>query len=314
MQFHHNWVDNLNDEGLFLDAKATSHLRVYQNVITRCLSVISFAGGQVGGPKYIYRNLIDLRQPTVDHRPTPTADVDVFRFGQLYKTGDKDVDGPLDLFQNTCFVFQQKSPSYLHYSDTSSPHPHRSFNNLFVAINPSPTFDHPITFLPSPSFPGPTDGNCYFRIGHTEADLFRFKKYTFPNEPNETKAGTFKDLEALRGDPNANPPIPPSKFFLQSKTQYPPGYEAKSLAEDPLFRQLGGDGTPPFNSDDLRLREASPARGKGIQLPAALRKLDPLAPAKGRPDIGCYAFDQPPLQVGVDGRRHFPGETFEDPT
>jgi hypothetical protein len=89
------------------------------------------------------------------------------------------------------------------------------------------------------------------------------------HEPLRVRTSTLTGINRCetspRGDPNSKPPIPPSKFFLQSKTQYPPGYEAKSLAEDPLFRQLGGDGTPPFNSDDLRLREESPARGKGIR-------------------------------------------------
>ena len=105
-------------------------------------------------------------------------------------------------------------------------------------------------------------------------------------------------------------------LFDQSKTQYGPGYEAVSIEADPQFRRIGGLATSPFNSDDLRLRSQSPARGAGIVLPADLRTLDPLAPAQGRPDIGCYAFGKPGLHVGVDSRRHFPlapGEIAEDP-
>lgn len=208
-QFHHNWINNLNDEGLVLDATETSNLKIYRNVITQCLSAISFAGVHFGGPKYIYRNLIDLRRPTAGFRPTSPDDKDVFRFGHLYKSGEKGADGPFAFFQNTCLVIRQKSPSYSHYEATGSTHPRHSFNNIFVAINPSPDFDHAITFLPPPSFPGPTDGNCYFRIGHAEAHLFRFRAYKFQNEP-EKKAGTFKDLKSLRGDPLAKPPLPPS--------------------------------------------------------------------------------------------------------
>ncbi|HEX9942516.1 MAG TPA: right-handed parallel beta-helix repeat-containing protein [Thermoanaerobaculia bacterium] len=293
IRFHHNWVHNLNDEALFIDAVETDNLRIFQNVVTKCLSAVSFAGRKIGGRTYVYRNLIDLRQPTGGFRPRRPGDKNVFRFGQLYKSNG--VDGPLDLFQNTCLESRQGGQaSYLHYRNTGGPHPRRSFNNVFIAVNPDSGSDRAITFIPSPSFPGPTDGNCYFRIGSAEKPLLRFLNYKF--QGGIFRGGTFKTLELLRA---------PSNLFNQSKTQYPPGYEATSIEADPRFRQRGVDGAPQLN-DDLRLRSDSPARGKGIVLLPDLRDLDPLAPSQGSPDIGCYAFGKPGLRVGVDGRRHFP--------
>jgi hypothetical protein len=99
-------------------------------------------------------------------------------------------------------------------------------------------------------------------------------------------------------------------FFLQSKSQYPPGYEANSIDVDPYFRRIGADGV--FRvTDDLRLSTDSPAIKAGVMLPDDLRKMDPFAPTYGNPDnpdIGCYRLDSCPLQVGVDSRRSYPIE------
>jgi hypothetical protein len=291
VRFHHNWIDNLNDESLFIDQIETHDLLVFQNVFTRCLSAISAGGTRVSGPTYIYRNLFDLREPTVGARPKRVDDKDVFRFGQLFKT--KAVDGPLHLFQNTCLVFRQHAQSsFLHYQDTpmTNPpgeNPRRSFNNIFVAINSDERSNKPITHIPPPFFPGPTDGNCYFRMGIATSHLF----VTTMARPDDK----FINLEELRS----------SGLFNQSMTVYPPGYEAFSIEADPQFRQIDTNGTF-TTSDDLRLGSESPARKMGIILPADLQTLDPLAPSQGRPDIGCYQCGEPGLRVGVDGRRQFP--------
>jgi hypothetical protein len=96
-------------------------------------------------------------------------------------------------------------------------------------------------------------------------------------------------------------------LFKQSKSQYPPGYEARSIELDPHFRQIGADGV--FRvTDDLRLDNASQAIGAGVVLPDDLVKMDPFALTDGNPDIGCYPRDGDPLQVGVDSRRSYPIE------
>ena len=59
-------------------------------------------------------------------------------------------------------------------------HPRRSFNNIFVAVNPDADSDRTITFLPLPAFPGPTDGNLYFRMGETTGPLFRYLELHVP--------------------------------------------------------------------------------------------------------------------------------------
>lgn len=170
---------------------------------------------------------------------------------------------------------QRGEASFLHYRDATGPNRRRYFNNIFVALNPAPEADRAITFISPAAVPEPTDGNVYHRIGRATHDLFRHA------------SGTFAGLAQLRA----------SVLFAQSKSQYPPGYEANSLVADPLFLDV---------ATDLRLGERSPALAAGVRLPADLTVLDPLQPPTGRPDIGGYPGGAPPLHVGVDGCRSFP--------
>jgi hypothetical protein len=291
-RFHHNWIHNLNDEGLVLDSGDNPDARVFQNVITKTLSPISFAGTRLGGPRYIYRNLVDVRAPTAGYRPRFPGDTDVWRYGNTFKSND--VDGLFDIFQNTFLVYAQGGQaSYLHYRNLQGSSLRRSFNNVFVAVNPNSDADRAIAFLPSPCFPGPTDGNVYFRMGTATRDLLRYLNYACSGA-NE-KAGSFANLDELYA----------SDLFQQSKSRYAPGYEAQSIEANPRFKRIGADGV--FRgTDDLRLGEGSPAIGGGVPLPPDLNVLDPLGSDSGAPDIGAYPFGSAPLEVGVDGRRSFP--------
>jgi len=298
VDFHHNWINNLQDDGLAVgfddgtDGPITV-TKIHENVITRTLTGFSFSSRNHSTQWYIYRNLIDQRPPIRGVRPRRDGDTEVWRYGQLHKTTGATF-GPHDLFQNTVLAYDQKErASFLHYASTTGPHRRRSFNNVFVAVNPEAEADRAITFVPSPAFPGPTDGNLYHRIGFATNDPFRHVGYQFEGQEFPGN-GTFANLEELHD----------SLLFQQSRTQYPPGYEANSVLADPKFRRIGGDGR--FReTNDLRLGDASPALAAGIGLPDELGDLDPLQPDSANPDIGCYQ-DAEPLRVGVDGCRSFP--------
>jgi hypothetical protein len=262
------------------------------------------AGGFSAGPWFIYRNLIDLRQPTAGKRPQSGADPDVFRFGNTFKSNeDPDPDGPFDLFQNTFLVARQHDQAtYLHYASDLSPYMRRSFNNIFVAVNPPGTnSDKAITFLPTPVFPGPTDGNLYHRFGEQSHVAFRALAYDLDIHYPRATYATLEDFYC-------------SPHFEQSKAQYAPGYEANSRLADPKFRKIAPDGS--FSpTDDLRVRANSPARSIAVNLPPDLRALDEADEALNQPaalpspqpqPAGCYRRDNKRMKVGVRGRRKFP--------
>ena len=288
--FRSNWINNLNDDGLVLDAEGVQNLRVSQNVIERCLTALSFAQDNVFGPVYIYRNLIDLRQPTAGIRPDwHPATPGPLRYGHLFKENPR--TGPVDLVHNTFVVTRQRdgAASYAHFTGWDHEHGRRSINNIFVAVNPELAHNKPITFLPTPLGQGVARGNCYHRLGFKSVPLFRFKDYLNPATGEEVN-GIGISIADLQ-------PPPPAHQLGDL------GVEANSLDRDPRFKRFTA-GPTQFHPVDLRLDDGSPCRDAAVDLPADL----PADTSPGSPDIGCYPADSQPLAVGVDGERRFPAK------
>lgn len=334
LDMHHNWISNMNDEGMILDAMPklddgleARGMRIYQNVIERTLNPISFAGLDADpgwmGPTRIYRNIIDLRRPVAGVRPNPSDrnHPDVWRHGSAFKSNVHPAapyEGPYDLFQNTFLTYDRsEGPQYIHYYDhgvaTKPPlNTRRVFNNIFLAFTPDShkRYDA-MSYIPLPSFPAQTDGNDYFQFGVSTPGVGRFRYSNdgigagcpFDLPPGGSPSPCyFASLAAFRT----------SELFELSKTRYRPGYEAFGLELDPLFERMSGDGQVGDN-DDLRLTSRSPLIRAGVRLPVDLGALDPLAPTPPslpepapRPDIGAIPYGSPALQVGVEGRRRFP--------
>jgi hypothetical protein len=52
--FRHNWVHNINDDGVFVGRIATN-LRITGNVFEKCLMVVSLASKSTSGPIFLHR-------------------------------------------------------------------------------------------------------------------------------------------------------------------------------------------------------------------------------------------------------------------
>jgi hypothetical protein len=324
--FHHNVVDEMQDDALAIGFGLTSG-DLHENVILRCETAMSFEGSKVGGPYRIFRNLFDLRSPIAAIRPRPDGDledeklgehVSPFQFGQFYKGRNSGDDGPIDLFQNTCLVRSQEGVTsfqfYRHSPPPSPPPPpgqRRSFNNIFVDVEPAPREHDTRATAYLPTFePGswPTDGNCYFRVG-------AFFAHEGPERTGVLRHDAFPGFNSFPGFPQPKEysslaeyhegPPGTDEYFQQSKSLYEPGYENSSLDGDPQFREFDPSGLPSAG-DDLRLKPVSPAAGGGIILNTVNPPiLDPGAPASDSPDMGCFEKDGR-LEVGVDGLKTFP--------
>ena len=317
--FHHNVVDEMQDDALAIGFGLTSG-DLHENVILRCQTAMSFAGSKVGGPYRIFRNLFDLRSPFAAIRRRPPGDlegpVSPFRFGQFYKGSNDGDDGPIDLFQNTCLVRSQEGATSFQFYRHSPPlgpppplGPRRSFNNIFVDVEPAPKEQSKRATAYLPTFvPGswPTDGNCYFRVGaffeNEGPDLTGVLRHE-ALLPGFNSQQVYSSLAEYRaGPPGAD------SYFQQSKILYAPGYENSSIDVDPQFRGFDPSGLPNAG-DDLRLARPGPAAGSGVILNEASVNppiLDPGAPINGSPDMGCFPQDGRRLEVGVDGLMTFP--------
>lgn len=325
MRFHHNWVHNFNDDAITLNgSRDIDDAQVFQNVYTQCLTAISYGqDNNVSGHCAVYRNLIDMRQPTAGIRPRHDGDVGVWRQGGFYKS--QNVDGPLDLFHNTVLAYAAggtmppsdsgETAPFIELTGAAFNHyghgevgPLQSLNNIFVAVTPPGVQDRPVAFLRGEPFLGASDGNCDFRTGHGQEFDPPFLR--IPKLPNP--AG--HELPEIPGMDVATladcTTIPAHDWHLAPQ---PPGFEDASIDLDPAFRAWSEDGKP-APGDDFRLSDGSPAQRKGLKLEDNFPDLDTIDPLslswlpflRPAPDMGCYDNFGTPLAVGVEGRKRFP--------
>ena len=298
--FRHNWVHNINDDGVFVGRTATN-LRITGNVFEKCLTVVSLASTSKSGPIFLHRNLIDLRVATAGRRPLTNPDAvtgderPVMRFGNMFKSNFADPD--LTVFHNTVLINQSQRAVFNLFRSYDGTSRRWVLNNIFVGIDNAGATDRPLAYLPAITDDAETDGNCYWGIDREPRIRLVVR------EPAGIRFGRIGGTDAS-GDPD----LLTSDYFLDSTTAHPPGYEAHGTTTDPRLRRY----TEPLPFplvEDLRLAEGSSAHHGGIELTdPVLREIDGNPPAGQRPDSGCYPFDSPPLTVGVDGLRTFPSD------
>jgi hypothetical protein len=275
LSFHHNLVDHFDDDGLYLTMQRPTvpqDLRVYQNVLSRCLTTFAFAQSKaakndVGPGVFIYRNVIDLRKGTPS---TPPADEKQDtgwpecwdREGRFAGDHGSPVWEPLFVYHNTILV---AGPTYRgYYAGGTATHAagskRRVFNNVVVHAR---------------GMPG-------FTFGDVNEDL----------EARGNLLWSIKDGPGFKGDVFAK--FRASKLFEASKKQHAPGWAAGDKFADPKFVDL--------DKGDFRLTKGSPAVDAGISIPKdwpdPLRKLD-----EGKPDVGALPLGAEMLKVGPRRKR-----------
>lgn len=293
VQFHHNLVDNITDDGIFLTAgtgyDGVTHggnVHIFQNRLSRCLTTFAFGvghgrqkylanGRQTGAGVFIYRNVFDYRRPVLYHQPGgPDQPQEVTSTGRIASDHGSPLWEPMDIYHNTIVADDPKGYSYGALglgNAVGAGTKRRVFNNIVVQMKTLPG----TTFPPSTT-DFQTDGNLHWSVAAGpmfQGDIFaKFRK---------------------------------SKAFDESKRRYPPGWGAADRFADPKFVSLAPDWK---STPDLRLRPGSPAIDAGVDLPQAwpdpLRHLD-----KGKPDIGAVPAGASAWVIGVRGRFHVFGGT-----
>jgi hypothetical protein len=281
LKFHHNFVDNFNDDGLECGPKLRSHtLSIHHNRIGRCL--IPFTQHEMdkdespldhdpGSGMFVYRNVIDLRGGTYSAPPTESDASGEFlrREGHLVGDHGSPTYPVLRFYHNTVLRHTPVFRDYFLFG-LGAQGLRRSerdvFNNLFVQTER----------LPGVNF-----------AGMKQAELLR--------EGGNLIWG-LKDGPSTKGDPFAK--FRASALFQESRKRHEPGWTTDDRVANPRFRNL-----PPDESAaaDLRLASDSPAINAGQKLP--LDWPDPLRTAdEGKPDIGALPEGAEPWGVGQDGR------------
>lgn len=273
-RFHHNFVDNTTDDGLYLSpmyarldrllGPATVH--IHHNYFRRALTMIAYGGAEKNTTDkvYFYRNIVDLRDGVRVSRPTAPGGSAAPSFGKL--TGDHGSPPWPTMFtyHNTFIARDPSRFADMGCSIGATPdRPRRVFNNIFLHGERLPPLAAPnIADVQS-------DGNLFWK-----PDL-------------EAKAAA-EFLSAFRA----------SRAFAESQKFYPPGFEAQSLAADPLLVPAK---QAPSAPRDYHLQMGSPAVNAGVALPDDWP--DPLRPMDlGKPDIGALPLEVEAFQVGRTAR------------
>lgn len=264
MQFHHNRVDNFNDDGIEAGPKRESgRIDIYQNQISRCLSPFTLHGkkpapvkSEAGSGVYIYRNVFDLRQGTYGAPPVKPDPSGAFlnRPTELLAHDHGSPTHPIYYVYHNSFLLQGNAwRGYYGFGWASHTRgtTRRVFNNIFAQAEGLPGLDFTAV---SPEDDFQADGNLLWGI---------------------------RDGGGIRGDYFTK--FRQSPLFAASKRSYPPGWGANDRFGDPKFVCLGGDGK---HALDLHLQKDSPAIDAGVALPADWP--DPLRSSDlGKPDIGA---------------------------
>lgn len=264
LRFHHNVVDNFNDDGIYLTAAGVGgDVHIYENYISRCLHAFSYHGNYpAGSGVWAYRNVIDLRRPVAYFWPAKENDPQFPKpkegeaqrwpwTGRVCGDHGSPIWEPLHFYHNTVITRDAAFRDY--YGAGWGGHvnsQHKVFNNLFVQLEGNPG----LQFSTTDDKLLEVDGNMHWGL---------------------------RDGPAFKGDFFAA--FRQSPRFTASKKHYAPGWTAHDRFADPRLKRISSDWRIAL---DPRLSEGSPAIDNGVSLPEAWpdsrRGQD-----KGKPDMGA---------------------------
>lgn len=158
VQFHHNVLDNISDDGMFLTSTTAfdgatpgGNVHVYQNLLSRCLTTFAFGvghgrqkmtdrGRQTGAGVLIYRNVFDFRRPVMYTQPGPDQS-ELTSFGRIAGDHGSPLWEPMTVYHNTILASDAPFRSYYlaglggHLGGGSRRH---LFNNIVVHTSGRP--------------------------------------------------------------------------------------------------------------------------------------------------------------------------------
>ncbi|MBL8826421.1 MAG: right-handed parallel beta-helix repeat-containing protein [Planctomycetaceae bacterium] len=262
-RFHHNLVENLQDDGIYLSPMYLRHkldktkpqIHIHENVFRGLLTALAFGGSEpdTDDQLHVYRNLFDLRASVFTARPSTRKAESTFSTGKLIGDHGSPPWPALNFYHNT--VVSQETCRDADMSSTATsrvPQPHRVFNNIFFHMARLPNFTPP-----TPAAAVASDGNVYWS---PQADQ---------------KAGNAL-FDRYRKSP----------AFVENQPFYAPG----STTHSRFARPFAEVATP-------TLSPGSPAIDAGVELPADWA--DPLAKHdRGARDVGALPLGVAPVLLG----------------
>lgn len=281
LDFHHNLVDNFNDDGLELGTKSYEHrIAIRENRISRCHLTLSAheqdkddnpLESAEGSGVYIFRNVFDLREATYGDPPKEPGVPAKFRNSELCGDHGSPRFPDIRFYHNTVILDgTQKRLSYgfnigkIGLGQRDFPVERRVFNNIFVQMHKLPVITFPFKIFPVNLQAG---GNLFWSVA----------------EGSGFQGNIFETFRS-------------SQEFEKSKEVYPPGWTTGDSFANP-----GLDLSSTESSGPSRLVPAkdSPAFRMGVSLPEEWP--DPLRVKAGNPGAGAIPEGSAAWGVGAWG-------------
>jgi hypothetical protein len=321
LRFHHNLVDNFSDDAIFVTAMSDDGgqipggwLLIYQNRISRCLTVLSFGAGHgrqtvsdggthTGAGVWFCRNLVDLRQPVWVQVPAGSDQPQEFTaVGRSQGDHGSPVWEPLFLYHNTIIAAGPAWRNYyLHGWGQSCDSVRVLLNNLMAQVAGEPgvaIMDKPLVLV--------FDGNLHHSLaGGGESPE------SFASRLNQSVRRVMGDRPADLASvptPLRNPVTPGSEMNPVEQLLGSAG-EATLRGQhdrvgDPRFARWSSDWREPA---DFRIAPPSAAIDAGVPVPDDW--FDPVRTQDaGPPDAGAFPAGHAGWRVGVGGRFHAHGD------
>jgi len=259
-KFHHNLIENLQDDGIYLSPMYLRHkldgrvprIEVYQNVFRQLLTGVAFGGNEMdtGDEIFIYRNYFDLTHLVATGRPSVRQpEAATFSTGKLIGDHGSPPWPMMNIYHNTVVAKEpQRDVAMAALGSTYAKHGRRVFNNIFLHLDRFPGY------VPANAAEGAVeDGNLFWSA--------------------QANAVTAESLFGkFRGGPG----------FAASQAIYPAGGSTNSVVADPKLGEMAA------------LGEGSGAAGKGVALPSDW----PDMVKASKPDIGAVPLGQKMEPVG----------------
>ena len=313
VRFHHNLVDNMTDDGMFLTATATNlgempggPILIYQNRFSRCTTTFGFgvghgrqtstdAGTMTGAGIWIFRNIFDYRQAAFYGQPIgPDKSQEITTFGRSLMDHGSPIWEPIFFYQNTIIARDPAFRSYYvhgfggHMRDTVRV----VLNNIYVQLK------KPLGIAPTGGgFALMIDGNLHWGVedSKTIEQLHAAVKKNIGKDPLNVNAFPRKLINPQTTNPETSDPLT-NLIELAGNTDDTPYRAQHDQIANPNFILLEEDWRI---TNDYRLNPDSPALGAGVKIPADWP--DPLYQEK-KPDIGAIPVGHAGWRVGQFGR------------
>ncbi|MBM79675.1 MAG: hypothetical protein CMJ78_03655 [Planctomycetaceae bacterium] len=273
LKFHHNYMDNFNDDGLEFGARRRGQqIYVYQNIISRCLLTLTLhemdadeSPTEIDAATgvFITRNIFDLRRGTFTGPPKQPDETGAYLSGKCNLTGDHGgPDWPNYFFYHNTVLRKDRSwRGYYGFGmggRGTRRTKRRVFNNIFVQIEGMPGLN-----FGSATDDIVVDGNLHW--GLVDGPSF---------EGDYVKK--FGRKMAFRRQP------------------YPEAWSKHDQFADPKFTKFETNATAAF---DVRLQPNSATIDAGVEIPKEW--FDPLRSTdSGVPDLGAFPVGADALVVG----------------